>query len=101
MVHQLLVHFLYSALAAIMILSLRGLGNRRRGLPLFQGWLGVLRFLVLYAVFMTGWDLLPMPWHLPLVGVFFLVCMGLLFRSALRQDAPPKTAVTKVGKGSV
>lgn len=101
MVHQLLVHFLYSALAAILIFPMRGLGNSRRGLPFFHGWLGVLRFLALYAVFLTGWNLLPMPWHLPLVGVFLLVCMGLLFRIALRQDAPQRTAVTKAGKGAV
>lgn len=100
LVHQLGLHFLYSGLAAVMIFSLRGFGNRRRGLPFFHGWLGILRFLVLYAVFLTGWDLLPMRWHLPLVGVFFVVCMDLLFREALRPSGPQGRDGTKAGKGA-
>lgn len=100
MVHQLLVDFLYSGLAAIMIFPLRGLGNRRRGLPFFQGWLGVLRFLVPYAIFLIGWHILPMRWHLPLAGVVFFVCMGLLFREALRPGGPQGINGTKAGRGS-
>ena len=100
MLHQLGVHFLYSGEALAILLLLRGLGHRRHGLPFFHGWLSVARFLAVYTIWLTVWCLLPMPYHLPLAGVFILVCMGLLFRSALRQDAPPGSPSTKAGKGA-
>ena len=100
LVHQLGFHILYTGGPLMILFLLRGLGHRRRGLPFFHGWLPIVRFLSVFAICLTGWELLPWRWQLPLIVVFFLVCMGLLFRDALRQGAPLEPPSTKAGKGA-
>ena len=93
-------HCLYFGIGIAASLLLGGLSDRRRGLPVGRGLWRRLPVAALVLGACAVWALLPMPWHLPLVVVVSLVCMGLLFRSALRQDAPPGSPSTKAGKGA-